>query len=73
MIPLKLPHYLSDGRAPLIEVLGFPDLEIRYDIFGTQITENSKKNSQKSYKFSFLKDFFFPKYVLRLGISNRAY
>ena len=70
---LKLPHYLSDGRAPLVEVLGSPDFENRCDIFSAQIPENSKKISQKSCKFSFLKDFFVPKYFLRLGISNRAY
>ena len=70
---LKLPHYLSDGRAPLVEVWGSPDVENRCDIFNNQITENSKKISQKSYKFSFLKDFFVPKYVLRLGISKSAY
>ena len=70
---LKLPHYLSDGRAPLVEVLGSPDFENRCDIFNVQITENSKKISQKSCKFSFLKDFFVPKYVLRLGISKSAY
>ena len=73
LMSLKLPHYLSDGRAPLVEVLGSPDFENRCDIFSVQITENSKKISQKSCKFSFLKDFFVPKYVLRLGISNRAY
>ena len=70
---IKLPHYLSDGRTPLVEVLGSPDFENRCDIFNVQITENSKKISQKSCKFSFLKDFFVPKYVLRLGINNRAY
>ena len=70
---LKLLQYLSDGRAPLVEVLGSSDFENRCDIFNVQITENSKKISQKSCKFSFLKDFFVPKYVLRLGINNRAY
>ena len=73
MMLLKLSHFLSDGRVSLVEVLGLPDLEIRYDIFRTQITENSKKISQQSYKFSFLKDLFVPKYVLRLRISNRVY
>jgi len=73
LMSLKLPHYLSDGRAPLVEVLGSPDFENTCDIFSVQITENSKKISQKSCKFSFLKDFFVPKYFLRLGISNRAY
>ena len=69
----NLPRCLSDGRTPLVEVLGSPDFENRCDIFSAQIPENSKKISQKSCKFSFLKDFFVPKYVLRLGISNRAY
>ena len=70
---LKLPHYLSNIRAPLVEVWGSPDVENRGDIFRNQIPENSKKISQKSYKFSFLKDVFVPKYVLRLGISKSAY
>ena len=73
MMLLKLPRCLGDDRVPLVEVLGLPDLEIRYDIFRTQITENSKKISQKSCKFSFFMYHFFPKYFLRLGISNRAY
>ena len=39
---LKLPYYLSDGRALLVEVLGSPDSENRCDIFSAQITENEK-------------------------------
>ena len=63
LISIKLPHYLSDGRAPLAEILGSPDFENRCDIISDQIPESSKKKSQKSCKFSFLKEFCVPKHV----------
>ena len=58
LMSLKLSHCVSDGRAPLVEVLVSPDFENRCGIFSAQIPENSKKISQKSCKgkLSFKKD-----------------
>ena len=70
---LKLPRCLSDVRAPLVEDLKALDFQKMDNDFKHQITENSRKISRKSCKFSFLKDFFFTKCFWNLGISNRSH